>query len=345
MLTTYDNLSNLVTFKHYLLVNNLNDTIIDYAANNGININYSCIITKLIDETHHIITSSRNDNMYRYITLVKENVDCNRIITNVGNETIIRYENINLKLHARVENLVDLEKIIEFFVETLPVNTKVQFPLLNKSNIDLLLEYPANTDTSIVEVINNLAKINLLSLDFNVLNTIVFAASFNNIVPQNSIPLSVKHVTFTGLYNQPISEGVLPELLQTLKFIGKYNTIIKPNVLPEGLKCLSFFDCEFNQLIMFEGVAWLPRKLKSLFLGSMYRQAVDADNLPKSLHTFAYTGGTLQFNNKNNIPNVMICAFKYPTIHGIYGPTGPQGITGATGARGMTSAIGPGYVM
>ena len=106
-----------------------------------------------------------------------------------------------------------------------------------------------------------------------------FGHSFNQLIPRNTLPHSLKHLHFSHQYNQPISRNVLPPFLLRLTFGWSFNQPIEPNVLPSTLTRLEF-GRYFNQVIVEKS---LPDSIEYLKFGWFFNQPLSNHTLPRGL--------------------------------------------------------------
>lgn len=117
ILDQYDNLNNQFTLKYYLEKTFNNSNIIDYCANNKLDIDYIGFIYYEKESTHYIITTNierRLDNGYRLISIQQtDNEDIiidNRqhninLNINLKSMLIICYNNIKIQITEKYESL------------------------------------------------------------------------------------------------------------------------------------------------------------------------------------------------------------------------------------------------
>lgn len=121
----------------------------------------------------------------------------------------------------------------------------------------------------------------------NRIEALQFSGQFNQQLPHNGLPGSLRSLTFGYSYNQPILQDTLPENLQHLTFGLLFQQPFEPGVLPQSLE--------------------------SLTLGPYYDQPLNTDVLPKSLRRLIVHASSTQRIRWNQMaPNLSVWYYNSP---------------------------------
>lgn len=140
----------------------------------------------------------------------------------------------------------------------------------------------------------------------NNLRHLSFCTFFNQILPENCLPLSLEYLKFGYYYNQPIYHNVLPKFLKELHFGNDFNQPLLSGVLPESLTCLQFnemFDQNIDDIL-------LPN-IKYMSFGGKFTHKIPNHiliNLVKLVYAF---NKPLQLKSAHKLENLIIGKFNH----------------------------------
>jgi hypothetical protein len=191
----YDTFNN--QFKLYDYISNLNCNLLQYLDNNNINVNYYCFYSAIIDNKHHIITSTttkRALNGHRYIVI--KNVDKVNNIFEYDDNLIIIFDNIYIKVTCALDDMSDVTNRLGIAITPLIVSSKATNSTKSVVNqtINCFFSYDNNTVESDILYISNVMNLR----DFLFLNNLK----------------NLRNLTFSDGYNYILTTNVLPDTLQ-----------------------------------------------------------------------------------------------------------------------------------
>ncbi|KAF2075306.1 hypothetical protein CYY_003383 [Polysphondylium violaceum] len=142
---------------------------------------------------------------------------------------------------------------------------------------------------------NQFIRPNFFSSDFNI-KSIDFGDSFNQIILEKTIPMSVEIIKFGKTFNQKLGQNCLPNSVTKISLGFSFN---QPLFLPPSVTFLSLGD-EFNQPL--HG-AMLPDVLEELYFGRDFNQPIDHIAFPASLKILHFGNEFNQIFAQNNLPS------------------------------------------
>lgn len=161
-LDQYDNLNNQFTLKYYL-DKTFTSHIIDYGANNNLDINYIGFIYYVQESIHYIITTNierKDDNGYRIIIIQKTDcedsiIDNRQYNINTNIELIIYYNNVKLQI---TEQYKTLDKIYDYLNEKSITKYNIFGTYLENygANLRYLIDTSNNVETLETYLYNNM---------------------------------------------------------------------------------------------------------------------------------------------------------------------------------------------
>jgi hypothetical protein len=293
-------------FRLYSYLADINSSIVQYVENNNLNINYYCIISKIVEKTHYLITSNtikNNENGYRLITINEndQDHDDNNIIYN-NNKIHIYYDNLTITIGSLTQDINS--QIANYNIQvdskimsTNVINNEILLHLYYDRNIvaemltELHVYHKETRNRCFSNLFPNVRALNmkgklcetcLLLPNLTILTIANFPTTTKPFHIKNKLPQSLQSLTFDRYYgNNTFDYDILPTNLRTLTF-NYVNRPLNANILPPNLHTLilNSFDQPINPNV-------LPPNLHTLNLGNRYNHQINQNILPPNLHTLA----------------------------------------------------------
>lgn len=296
-LDEYDYLERHDFLETYLKNNNINIDILNYAKNEGLDINYITFIDYCESDVHYLVTSNtlrKPNNGYRLITIsktVKNNtiIDYRKFSLTPHNELEINYESINMTITKQYPSIKPLEfilgpELLKAIVNSANLNSDdeevagYESDTLLMRNLNHNKNYDLSKITHIADYYKNEFMLSLLVkpilkisvsdfdhidiLPFASLKKITFLKSIDKFNPA-ILPITVETIIFNRL-RQKIDLRQCHNL-KKINFGLHFNDIF---ALPDSCETIIFGDLYDRVLPI------LPTSLKSLIFGKAYNQII-----------------------------------------------------------------------
>lgn len=124
--------------------------------------------------------------------------------------------------------------------------------------------------------------------------------SSNIIIPIDTIPNTVKHLTFTGSYEHELVVGMIPAGVERLEFLGSYNDVVIPGHIPNTVDYL-VLGGYYNQRL---APGSIPDSVTTLIFGDHYNKVIGEHVLPKSLKKLSLGTSFRRYPHKKYLPNL-----------------------------------------
>jgi hypothetical protein len=256
-----------------------------YLKNNNIDINYYCIVTKVINNVHYIVTSNTTKkigNGYRLI-IVQEYEDSGENYVQYANDQIVVcYSNVKIVV-GKEYDITNINKYIESY--GIMIDNNSDNYKLSTGELNNITTYHKDINADDIDQIhinaNKKQFFNELTLNchFKNVNTIILSPHFNRIIAPHMLPKNLRELICGTSYNRPLAPNVLPPNLHTLKFGSCYNQEVLINVLPPNLQVLHFgkhYEHTIKPNV-------LPPNLQELELSYTYSKIIKDNVLPISI--------------------------------------------------------------